>query len=169
MGEPGRIVVAALTYNRPAGLSELLDAWERIAVPSGTKFLIVDNSLEGNARARVEAAAARGVIDLRYVHEPVSGISAARNRALAEAAALGGGLLAFMDDDEVPSTTWVPKLLETRDRSGAEAVVGRVQARFPPGAPDWIARGGFFDIAEAADGVEVPHGATCNALVDLRF
>lgn len=158
-----------MTYNRPGSLGELLDAWSRISVPDRTSFLIVDNSPDGNARGLVESAAARGAIALRYAHEPAPGISAARNRALSEAKALGGSLLAFIDDDELPSDGWLMRLLDARARTGAEAVLGRVEARLPPAAPAWIARAGFFDIVGEGDGEEVAEGATCNALIDLGF
>lgn len=164
-----RLVVAALTYNRPHSLRRLLAAWSHIDAPEDAIFLIVDNSPDANARILVATEAARRSIDIRYVHEPEPGISAARNCALASAIGFGGALLAFIDDDELPTRSWLVGLLETRRLTGAEGVIGRVDAQLPPEAPDWISRAGYFDIAGAADGHEISDGATCNALIDLDF
>ena len=71
--------------------------------PYAVGVLVVDNDPAAGARDAVESFAPRSAgVSVRYVHEPQPGISAARNRALAEAASR---LLVFIDDDERPSPT----------------------------------------------------------------
>src|SRR5829696_2372932 len=107
MSEPGSgptTVVAVLTYRRVELLSGLLAdlvAQAATITPAAT-VLVVDNDPEGSAADVVLGWAERGV---RYVHEPRPGISAARNRALTEAA--DADALVFFDDDEHPCPGWL--------------------------------------------------------------
>lgn len=61
---------------------------------------------------------------VRYVHERRTGLDAARNRAVAEAA---GELIAFIDDDCEADPAWVSALREAFS-DGADCVTGRVVA-----------------------------------------
>ena len=63
-----------------------------------------------------------------YVHEPRSGVANVRNAAM-EAA--GGGLIAFLDDDEEAPEGWLAALLAARERFDADVVFGPVRARAP--------------------------------------
>jgi len=163
------LMVASLTFNRPEGLANLLEAFSGLKAPERSVFLIIDNSPEGNARELITSAGARGAIDLRYVHEPKPGISAGRNRALAEASAVGARWLAFIDDDEWPEPDWLSHLIAAQLKTGAAAVVGPVEGHLPSGAPAWLERGDFFSFHGPEDGAEITeaHAATNNALIDF--
>ena len=119
---PVGVTIAVPTYHRPDDLQALLPLLldqARLAEARGhpTTVLVVDNDPAASARAVVEAVG-RGAV--RYVVEPEPGISAVRNRAMEEG---GGGLLAYIDDDERPNETWLPDLLEVWDTTRAAAVL----------------------------------------------
>jgi glycosyltransferase involved in cell wall biosynthesis len=168
----GPIVVATLTYNRPAGLARLLDRLEHLAFAGEAPALavvVVDNSADGNARAAVSARAAGYRFPLHYAHAAERGIAQARNRALAEATRLGARRLAFIDDDEYPEPGWLDAMLRVADETGAEVVVGALLPDFDTPPPAWLDRGGFLAIAAHGDGAAVPVGNTSNVLFDLAF
>src|SRR5690606_27470374 len=74
----------------------------------------------------------------------------------------------FIDDDEVPSPSWLAALLAAQAHSGAAAVLGAVQPVFAPDTPTWLIAGRFFETHRYADGAEIDDAHTANVLIDLR-
>ncbi|WP_367277306.1 glycosyltransferase family 2 protein [uncultured Actinomyces sp.] len=167
--ETQHATIAMLTYQRntllAAVLPALLDQAGHSPVP--TRVLVVDNDPSGRAapvvRAAQERAREQGVA-LRYVHEPVPGIVAGRNRALEES---GDDLLVFIDDDEEPGPGWLEALLDAHERLGCEAVTGPTPPRFTRPASAWVRHSGAFDSWQAPDGGVVTSADTGNLLLDL--
>jgi GT2 family glycosyltransferase/SAM-dependent methyltransferase len=115
----GRSVTLAIcTLGRPAALERCLSS---IAAASDRpdEVLVVDNA--------PHTAGARTVVEkfpgFRYVPEPRTGLSAARNRA---ARAAGCDVLAFVDDDVVVHPRWLAPLRRAFDDSEVMAVTGLV-------------------------------------------
>jgi glycosyltransferase involved in cell wall biosynthesis len=117
------VTIAICTRNRPDDLNTCLNAISRLN-PRPDEILVVDNS-EGD-RATEEVTRDRGV---RYVVEPAAGLSRARNRALAESRC---EIVAYMDDDALPSEDWLEQILAPFDDSQVASVSGPV---FAPGVP----------------------------------
>ena len=178
---PSTLVIAVLTFRRPADIAEVLpllvDQLEEAApIIARRRIVVVDNDPEGSAEpviaAAVEAIDA-GRVDpgaaadrVHYVHEPLPGISAARNRALDEAR--NDDLLVFIDDDERPTEHWLHDLLLLRERTCAAAVVGPVVSRFDVEPDAFIRAGRFFDRRRLPTGTDIQVAATNNLLLDLR-
>ncbi|RUR03474.1 glycosyltransferase family 2 protein [Labedella endophytica] len=166
------VTIAVLTFKRPEDIAETLpllaDQAESVIARVGrASVLVVDNDPAESARTLVEAyAAERAEIPIRYHAEPVSGITAGRNRALTEAA--GDDILVFIDDDERPTDAWLSLLLDTFEQSDAVAVVGPVISRFDVEPDSWVAAGEFFSRRRLPTGSAVTVAATNNLLLDLR-
>ncbi|MCU1594740.1 MAG: glycosyl transferase family 2 [Frankiales bacterium] len=97
----GEVCVVVCTVGRPEMLTRVLTS---LLALDHTAFevLVVDNRpATGEARAVVDAIDDRR---LRIVDEPVPGLSAARNRGIAESTA---PILAFTDDDAVVDPQWL--------------------------------------------------------------
>ncbi len=157
-------VVAVLTYRRTGWLPALL---EELVEQAGTvvpraDVVVVDNDPEGGAAAAVAPWSDRGV---RYVHEPRPGISAARNRALAEAR--DADVLVFLDDDEMPAPGWLAHLVAAWRAWGSAAVAGPVPARFLGPAGAWVSGSGVFDRRRLPTGTPVRGAGAGNLLLDL--
>jgi GT2 family glycosyltransferase len=164
LGPADAIVVAVLTYRRPAELARLLPELSRQAASRpAIRVLVVDNDPAASGSAVVSAAADPAI---RYVHEPRPGIAAARNRALDEAASYD--LLVFIDDDEWPNPTWLESMLEVHDRTASAAVVGPVISQYAAEPDPWIKAGRFFDRRRLPSGTQIDVAATNNLLLDLR-
>lgn len=159
------MLVAVATFRRPRDLAELLPLLgDQIAGSRArAEVLVVDNDPDGSARGVCAEHAPAGV---RYVAEPRPGISAARNRALAEAAR--HDVLVFIDDDERPRPGWLAGLLATHRAAGGAGVVGPVVSTFDRDPDPWIRAGGFFDRRRHATGAPVAVAATNNLLLDLH-
>lgn len=170
------LTVAVLTFRRDEDLRAVLPLLERevralLAADADVRsgdVLVVDNDPGAGARPVVEGRPASDVT-VRYVHEPVPGIPAARNRALAEADP--GGLLVFIDDDERPEAGWLARLVATWRAYDAAAVSGPVRSEFDGPVDPWISAGGYFRREHrlgTATGTVVAAAATNNLLLDLR-
>ncbi len=163
------VLVAIATYQRPEGLTRVLDGVARLAVADAWRVeaLIVDNAPDGSARAQVAERAETFPFPLHYAHETQRGISHARNRALDEAKALEKTYLAFLDDDEEPATGWLTAMVSVAERHGAAAVVGPVEARFEQEPADWMRNGRFHDIPGGENGAPIHQNTAGNSMLRL--
>jgi hypothetical protein len=159
------VLVAVLTYRRTHLLTALLTELvaQKDHVSPGGEIVVIDNDPAASAADAVAGWAERGV---RYVHEPRPGISAARNRALAEAA--DADLLIFLDDDEMPAAGWLAELTGAWGRWGCAAVAGPVSARLLAPASDWVLGSGVFDRRTLPTGTRVRGAGAGNLLLDVR-
>jgi glycosyltransferase involved in cell wall biosynthesis len=166
-----RLTIGVLTFRRPADLDEILPALaaQARAVASSqvdAGIVVVDNDPDGGARRQVETFAAASDVAVRYEHEPLAQISAARNRALD--AAVEADVLVFIDDDERPTDPWLQELVSTFRREGTTAVVGPVRSTYEIEPSSWIAAGGYFVRRRPATGTRIDVAATNNLLLDMH-
>ena len=143
------VSIAVLTFRRPEGLSKALDSLITIAHRADStldvrEIIVIDNDPSGSAE---RAVSERGESLIRYVHEPGSGVAAARNRALDEAA---GDRLVFIDDDEHAGPNWPDGLIDVMDQTGAALVGGPMRSILPAETPDWAMAVGVFDRVDPA-------------------
>jgi len=164
------ISVCVCTYRRPDLLQSLLQSLTAQRSDSfDVEIVVVDNDPLGSAQAVVEKArAAHPHHRVNYDIEPEQGISYARNRAVSLAK---GDIIAFIDDDELPSEHWLASLLATMRETRADAVLGPVLPDFPHGSPRWSAACGCFDRPRHRTGDPVPanEGRTGNAIVRAHW
>ncbi|WP_029662955.1 glycosyltransferase [Cellulomonas sp. KRMCY2] len=159
-----RVVVAMLTYRRPDDLRRAVPAFlaQVEAVDGNAGMLVVDNDPDGSA---AEIVTGFGSDLVRYAHEPVPGIAAARNRALDESSDVD--LLVFVDDDEHPTAGWLEAMLATYERHRAACVAGPVVSEFAADPEPWITAGRFFERRRMPTGTEITVAATNNLLIDM--
>jgi GT2 family glycosyltransferase len=98
------ISVVVCTRDRPESLRATLTSVLE-AEPAPFEVLVIDNAPSGDATRALVAEL--GDQRLRYIIEPVPGLSRARNRGVAEAR---GAIIAFTDDDVVVDRTWLTGL-----------------------------------------------------------
>lgn len=127
------VTVVVPTLRRPAPLRRALASLFAQETPPGAtlEIVVVDNSSDGDARAAVAAAAAGAPWPVRYLGETRPGVANARNCGVAAAR---GVWVAFLDDDEEASPTWIARHLATADEAQADAVFGPVSPRAEDGA-----------------------------------
>lgn len=165
-----RVAVCVCTYRRKDELSNLLHRLAELtflhnAVPD-MEVVVIDNDAAGSARRICEEIAPSYRWRFRYLIEPAAGISHARNAAL-RATQDNSDVIIFIDDDEEPVPCWLDELLRVWRATGADAVIGPVEPRFPDNAPAWLVKGGFFLLPRHADEAHLEDGITGNALLDI--
>ncbi len=128
------------TYNRSHLLRKSLLAFQNMASTDAAEIIVVDNNSTDDTRDVVLECKGilANVIPVTYVHEPVQGLSAARNTGISAAR---GGIIAFLDDDAIPSETWLTGM-KTLFESHPEAVAagGPIEPNFEIPRPDWLTK-----------------------------
>lgn len=164
------IDVCICTYRRPRHLARLLDALalQETAGYFGFKIVVVDNDPERSAERVVVEYGGRGDIAVSYLSEPITNIALARNRAVGAAR---GDYLAFIDDDEFPTETWLLKMFEACEMYNVEGVLGPVLPHFESEAPAWVIGAGFYDRPRHKTGFEMSwqESRTGNVLIRRRI
>jgi succinoglycan biosynthesis protein ExoM len=137
-----KIAICICTSGRTHDLAQLLEALAGIDLgpldPSGVFVVVVDNQPDGRARAVCGRAQERLPIALHFVEEPERGISFARNRAMATAIAHDAAFVSCIDDDDLPRSDWLLRLVERQRETGADLVLGVWE--LPPdfSIPAWL-------------------------------
>ena len=138
------ISVCICTYKRAELLAKLLNALKD--QDSGSFFtysvVVVDNDYMGSAREVVHSLKSQSSISISYHIEPEQNIALARNRAVANA---DGEFIAFIDDDEFPSKSWLMNLYKSRDEFCADGVLGPVVPSYEGNPPEWVVQGKFYE------------------------
>lgn len=104
--------------------------------------VIVDNDAAESARQTVESWSRRSKNPIRYCVEPEQSIALARNRAVENAR---GDFIAFIDDDEFPTRSWLRNLFKAYYELKADGVLGPVLPHYETTPPDWIVKGKFHE------------------------
>jgi GT2 family glycosyltransferase len=130
------IRVGVCTNRSPTAVAEALEALHT-QVPGG-RLALVTSGLD-----RAAVAAHRGAFAGTVLEEPRPGLSRARNRALAWAAAERAGVLAFVDDDAVADPGWWEALGRRWDEAPAEVacIGGPIRPRYDAQPPPWFSDG----------------------------
>jgi succinoglycan biosynthesis protein ExoM len=167
-----RIAVCIPTRLRAAGLVRVLEGIGKQSLSSHdfatVRVIVVDNDPGASGQNVCDRLRPTYPWPLDYILEPKAGIPYARNRAL-DAAMPENDLLAFIDDDEVPSEKWLVHLLQVWRDYSADVVFGPVKPYFPDKVPRWIERGAFFERDAHPTGTVGAIGGTGNVLMSTRL
>lgn len=130
-----RVAILICTCDRPHLLKSLLDALAQIVARCSWNVvsIIIDN---GKTSAQDVIESFRDRIQIDYQRLAVAGVVAPRNASLKRALAHHPDVLAFIDDDEIPSDGWLLELVGAL-QGGADFATGPVRPRFDGPAPSW--------------------------------
>ena len=163
-----RVTVGICTYQRGELLRRLLLSLSRQEFKQTTKpeigVLVVDNCPRFSASEIIEDVQTQiGVATFDYVLHGAVNIASGRNAVLSNVPATAD-YLALIDDDELPSATWLEELLLVASRTQAEIVCGPVIPVLREREPAWF-RHDFYSVDGFEDGAELYEGITGNALL----
>ncbi len=160
------ICVCICTFRRPQYLIRLLEKLRD--QDTGGLFaysiVVVDNDSARSAQPAVSLFAARSGMVVRYYVEPQQNIARARNEAINNAR---GDLIAFIDDDEFPTKSWLLTLFKALREYGVDGVLGPVTPHYEQQPPKWVLQGKFHERARYPTGllIDWTKGRTGNVLL----
>lgn len=156
------IDICICTFRRPF-LAQTLESLSRLAPSDHTiRVIVADNDRVPSAQPIISEWQDRLPFPLHYLHAPAANICIARNACLEVADA---DFVAFVDDDERVTATWLQALLAHAEQGGADAVLGPVRAVYGTDAPRWMAQGDFHSTRPVFVGGAIRTGYTCNVLI----
>ena len=145
-----QIAAIICTHNREAYLGGAINS---LLAQEGVSYevLIVDNGSTDKTKEVVEPFLSNSQV--RYVYEPVLGLSVARNRGATETTA---PILAYLDDDAIASPHWLKVLVDAYEQNEKLAIAGgKVTLIWPDNItpPAWISEGlagglGTYDLGQ---------------------
>jgi glycosyltransferase involved in cell wall biosynthesis len=171
---PPRLSAILCTYDRYSHLDSAISSLlAQSLAPDEIEIIVVDNSPDQQAAAEYSARYAH-ISHLRYVLEPVAGLSNARNTGLGLARAPVAG---FIDDDATAEPGWAAGLLRAfaTFAAPAGAVGGPVRPVFTSPRPGWLADSllGYISVIDCGPAImEMPPGDMifgCNMALDTQL
>src|SRR5215470_13912897 len=123
------ISVLICTFNRAALLRETLAALQEMDAPEAcsVEIIVVDNNSNDDTPAVVAESIHRARFPVICVHERQQGKSFALNAGLTAAS---GDVLALTDDDVLPATDWLVRIVDAFRRQNVTFVFGKVLPRW---------------------------------------
>lgn len=140
------ISVVITTYNRADLLSATLEGlFAQEAGGVRYEIVIVDNNSTDNTREVVESFRDRSGPVLRYVFEPRQGVSQGRNAGVTAARA---DIIAFTDDDVVPTPGWVAQVKRAFDEhEHIDFLGGKILPEWQSPPPSWLTTDHWWPLA----------------------
>lgn len=137
-GDVPKISIIICTYNRSALLVKTLQSLLLLDNLHQAEVIVVDNqSTDDTAFAIKSFIETQGAdMDIRYLLEPVQGLSAARNTGIL---ASKSQLIAFLDDDAIPCRTWITTIVNSfAEHPEVMAMGGKIAPIFESKRPEWL-------------------------------
>jgi succinoglycan biosynthesis protein ExoM len=160
------VSVCICTYRRPDLLERLLDALRDQETQGLFTYsvVVVDNDALQSAAGVVSNFAGTSQIATKYCVEARQNIALARNMAIEN---VQGDFVAFIDDDEFPTNSWLLTLFDACRGFAVDGVLGPVKPFFDNDPPKWIIDGKFYERPTYPTGLVIDgsKGRTGNVLL----
>ncbi|ARN71583.1 hypothetical protein BST91_07980 [Nonlabens tegetincola] len=128
------ITIAICTYNRCSYLKKCLQSLLPQVNDERVEVLVVDNNSTDITLKLVSFFKERYSF-LKYVHEPIQGLSKARNTAFKSSKSLW---IAYLDDDGIPHSDYVARLLYGVQNFDFDCYGGTYYAYYEIKKPKWL-------------------------------
>lgn len=130
------LAILVPTYNRAPLLRRALSSLAaQVATAADAQLIVIDNNSTDETRA-----VCRAFPDVRYVFEPLQGLSHARNAGIASVAGpVAPDVVAFLDDDVEAAPGWITAIRHAFEaHPEIDAVGGRVLPQNSGEFPAWL-------------------------------
>jgi len=131
-----RISAVICTLNRAAYLAKAMESLVNQTYPKEYyEIIVVDNGSTDNTREVVEQFSQ--LARIRYIHEPIKGLSRARNTGWQAAS---GKYVAYLDDDAIACPHWLDKMMEAFETAEPRpaSVGGKAVPLWESERPAWL-------------------------------
>lgn len=168
MNEKTAVSICVCTFRRPHIVDTLRSVLDlEIEKDWDVKVIVSDNDDTDSARNMVEEVAQAGReknIMIDYIHAPARNISIARNACLD---ATETPIVAFIDDDELVTKSWLKVMLDKLRSGNADVVLGPVMATYSEDCEEWLRKGDFHSTYPVWVEGKIITGYSCNAMIKL--
>ena len=133
-----RISAIICTHNRSAYFKKAIQSLAEQTLPGEQyEVIVVDNGSTDDTKAIVESI--KHFENLRYIYEPILGLSQARNTGWQNAR---GEYIAFLDDDAIACPEWVERIVEAFENVNPRpgSVGGKVIPIWEVERPAWLSK-----------------------------
>ncbi|MGF7206204.1 glycosyltransferase involved in cell wall biosynthesis [Skermanella aerolata] len=132
-----KIAAVICTYDRYDVLEKAIDSLRQQTLSKDIYEVIVIDNLPSTQNFKHYSELFHNKDNIRYMAEPMAGLSSARNRGLAECRS---DIIAYMDDDAIAANTWLAEILTAFELYGDAAgiVGGRVRPIWDVPRPPWL-------------------------------
>jgi succinoglycan biosynthesis protein ExoM len=165
-----KISICIATFNNPDGLLKLLYSINKITFETFSQpkieIIIVENGNQLYVEEIIKLVDSSRY-NFRLGVEPKKGIPFVRNKLVEMA--LDSHLIAWVDDDEWVTPTWLESLLSIYLKSKCAVVTGPVIGILPNVAPKWLQKSNFFVSPSLETGSLVTTFYTGNALMETSI
>ncbi|SEU00372.1 glycosyltransferase [Paenibacillus sp. NFR01] len=137
-GDIPELSIIICTYNRSALLVKTLESLLSLEHLDKAEIIVVDNRSTDDTAAAVRKFiySYGALLDIRYLLEPVQGLSAARNAGIL---ASRSPLIAFLDDDAIPEPSWIGTIVDSfGEHPEVMAMGGKIAPIFESRRPEWL-------------------------------
>ncbi|HTV47115.1 MAG TPA: glycosyltransferase [Phycisphaerae bacterium] len=164
------VTIAIPTHQRAKLLSRTLESLSHLTIPPDcqVELLVIANACTDDTERVFRENAPKLPFKTRFMHDHISGLSRARNKAIQETS---GDLLVFLDDDVWVDRDLLVNLLADMDATEADVVMGKVELDWQEVAkPIWFSSviGGLLSQVELGENLlqlSEPMGAGCNMAI----
>lgn len=123
-----RISVVVPVFNATRTLPACMAALARQEYPDFEVMLVDNNSTDGSPAVIGDFLATHPALDAKLLYESIQGACAARNHGARHA---NGEVIANIDPDCLPTSTWLKELAEAFTDETVDAVAGNIVSRAP--------------------------------------
>jgi glycosyltransferase involved in cell wall biosynthesis len=137
-GKEPQLSIIICTHNRADLLRKTLDSLLHLLDIELVEIIIVDNHSHDHTEVVIEHYLLQNEDKLAVysLYESTLGLSAARNAGIRAASA---AIVAFLDDDAIPSKLWIRTILHTfHQMPEVMAMGGRIAPHFETSRPHWL-------------------------------
>lgn len=135
------IIISAVicTYNRAQYLRRAIKSLVRQTAPKTEYEIIVIDNASTDETKNVVLKEFCNVQNLRYVHEPILGISQSRNSGCGNAR---GAYISYLDDDAIASRDWIERIttILKASKSNLGCLCGRILPIWESPRPSWLSQ-----------------------------
>ena len=120
------ILICICTYKRNSILNKCLMSFNKAIIPFdfNIKFLIIDNTINGNAKSIISKIKKKFNYKIYYVNEKKRGIVYARNKCLGEVKKINCDYFSFLDDDCEIDQKWFVNFKKTINTYKVKIITG---------------------------------------------
>ncbi|MBU4360623.1 glycosyltransferase [Patescibacteria group bacterium] len=127
-----KISVVICTFGQCIYFKRIINALRKQTIKQFQLVIVDNNSCPTDFSNLIQS-----LNDVKIIHLPKPNLSIARNTAINKC---NGDWILFLDDDAIPDTNWIEKIINGFKEYGSDMIGGRVELCFQKKEPKWFTK-----------------------------